>query len=62
MGVKAPDQPLLPEQLNQSMKGKVVVGGAFLSAATMARAKELGIVGLVVGGIHDKDLTRAARV
>ena len=56
MGVKAPDQPLLPEQLHQSMKGKVVVGGAFLSAATMARAKELGIVGLVVGGIHDKDL------
>ena len=56
MGVKAPDQPLLPEQLGQSMKGKVVVGGAFLSAATMARAKELGIVGLVVGGIHDKDL------
>jgi hypothetical protein len=56
MGVKAPDQPLLPEQLNQSMKGKVVVGGAFLSAATMTRAKELGIVGLVVGGIHDKDL------
>ncbi|MBA5870506.1 MAG: hypothetical protein GDA68_10985 [Nitrospira sp. CR2.1] len=56
MGVKAPDQPLVPEQLTPSMKGKVVVGGAFLSAATMARAKELGIVGLVVGGIHDKDL------
>ncbi|ULA68278.1 MAG: hypothetical protein LZF62_340028 [Nitrospira sp.] len=56
MGVKAPDQPLLPEQLNQSMRGKVVVGGAFLSAATMTRAKELGIIGLVVGGIHDKDL------
>ncbi|CAE6773490.1 hypothetical protein [Nitrospira defluvii] len=56
MGVKTPDQPLLPEQLNPSMKGKVVVGGAFLSAATMARAKELGVVGLVVGGIHDKDL------
>lgn len=56
MGVKAPDQPLLPEQLTPSMKGKVVVGGAFLSAATMTRAKELGIVGLVVGDIHDKDL------
>ena len=56
IGVKAPDQPLLPEQLNASMQGKIVVGGAFLSAATMARAKELGIVGLVVGGIHDKDL------
>ena len=56
MGVKTRAQPLLPEQLNASMKGKVVVGGAFLSATTMTRAKELGIVGLVVGGIHDKDL------
>lgn len=56
IGVKAPDQPLLPEQLNPSMKGKIVVGGAFLSAATLARAKEIGVVGLVVGGIHDKDL------
>lgn len=56
MGVSAPDQPLLPEQLTPVMKGKIVVGGAFLSAATLARAKEIGVVGLVVGGIHDKDL------
>jgi hypothetical protein len=56
MGVTAPDQPLLPEQLTPSMKGKIVVGGAFLSAATMTRAKEIGVIGLVVGGIHDKDL------
>ena len=38
------------------MKGKIVVGGSFLPAETMAKAKELGIAGLVVGGIHDKDL------
>lgn len=56
MGVTSPDQPLTPELLTPSMKGKIVVGGAFLSAATMTRAKEIGIVGLVVGGIHDKDL------
>ncbi|MCC2642345.1 MAG: uncharacterized protein K0S45_2758 [Nitrospira sp.] len=56
MGVTAPDQPLTPQQLTPSMKGKIVVGGAFLSAVTMARAKEIGVIGLVVGGIHDKDL------
>jgi hypothetical protein len=38
------------------MRGKVVVGGSFLSSETMAKAKELGIAGLVVGGIHDRDL------
>ena len=56
MAATAPDQPMLPEQLTPSMKGKVVVGGAFLPAATLARAKEIGVVGLVVGAIHDKDL------
>lgn len=56
MGVTAPDQPLMPEQLTASMKGKIVVGGAFLPAATLSRAKEIGVIGLVVGGIHDKDL------
>lgn len=56
MGVTAPDQPLLPEQLTPSMKGKVVVGGSFLPATTLTRAKEIGVAGLVVGGIHDKDL------
>ncbi len=56
MGVTAPEQPLLPEQLPSSMKGKIVVGGAFLPAATLTRAKEIGVVGLIVGGIHDKDL------
>ncbi|MGZ9189561.1 MAG: hypothetical protein ACXW39_05845, partial [Nitrospira sp.] len=56
MGVTAPDLPLLPEHLTPSMTGKIVVGGAFLSAATLTRAKEIEVAGLVVGGIHDKDL------
>ena len=56
MGVKAPEETLTPEQLTPAMKGKVVVGGAFLGAATLARAKDIGVAALVVGGIHDKDL------
>ncbi len=54
--VQAPDEPLAPGHLKPNMKGKIVVGGSFLPAETMARAKEIGIAGLVVGGIHDKDL------
>jgi hypothetical protein len=38
------------------MKGKVVIGGSFLSAETMKQAKAVGVAGLVVGGIHDEDL------
>lgn len=56
MGVSSPDEPLSPERLTPSMKGCVVVGGAFVSFDTMRRAKELGIIGLVVGGVHDKDI------
>jgi hypothetical protein len=56
IGVSGPDQVLAPQDLTPAMKDKVVIGGAFLSADTMARAKEVGVAALVVGGIHDKDL------
>ena len=56
VAVASPDEPLAPAHLTPAMKGNIVVGGSFLSAETMVRAKELGIIGLVVGGIHDKDL------
>jgi hypothetical protein len=56
VAVEASDQPLTPDRLKAAMKGKVVVGGSFLPAETMTRAKEVGVAGLVVGGIHDKDL------
>lgn len=56
MAVKAPDEPLTPSHLTAAMKGKVVVGGSFLSADAMKQAKAVGVAGLVVGGIHDEDL------
>lgn len=56
VAVESPDEPLMPAHLKPDMKGKIVVGGSFLSAETMAKAKELGVAGLVIGGIHDKDL------
>lgn len=56
LAVASPDEPLTPTHLTPAMKGKIVVGGAFLSAETMIKAKESGVAGLVVGGIHDKDL------
>ena len=56
MAVKAPDESLTPSHLTAAMKGKVVVGGSFLSADAMKQAKMVGVAGLVVGGIHDEDL------
>jgi hypothetical protein len=56
LAVTGPEETLTPHHLDPSMKGRVVVGGSFLGADVMARAKEIGVAGLVVGGIHDKDL------
>lgn len=56
IAVAKPDEALTPAHVKADMKGKVVVGGSFLSAETMAKAKDIGVAGLVVGGIHDKDL------
>lgn len=56
VAVGSPDEPLLPSHLTPAMKGKIVIGGSFLSSDTMAKAKTAGVAGLVAGGIHDKDL------
>lgn len=56
MAVQTPDEPLTPGHFNSTMKGKVVVGGSFLSADAMSQAKAVGVAGLVIGGIHDEDL------
>jgi hypothetical protein len=56
LGVTGPDQTLMPNHVTPAMRGKVVIGGAFLSADTMARAKQIGVAALVIGGIDDKDL------
>lgn len=56
VAVKTPDEPLTPGHLTPAMKGKVVVGGSFLSAEAMKQAKAVGVAGVVVGGIHDEDL------
>ncbi len=56
LAVESPDDTLAPSRLLPDMKGKIVVGGSFLGTESMNRARELGIAGLVVGGIHAKDL------
>jgi hypothetical protein len=56
IAVTSPDEALSPRHFTADMKGKVVVGGSFISSEALARAKEVGVAGVVIGGIHDKDL------
>ncbi len=56
VAVNSPDEDLTPEDIKDTYKGKIVIGGKHASLATIKRAVELGVNAIVVGGIHDRDL------
>ena len=56
MAATSPQQPLEAGHLTAGHAGKIVIGGAFVGAEALQRAKSVGVKGLVVGGMHDKDL------
>jgi len=56
MAVASPDADLMPEDLSEAHKGKIVVGGRHAGLAAIKRAVELGVNAIVVCGIHDRDL------
>lgn len=49
-------QPLTDALLNASHRGKIVVGGANVTGAALRKATEVGVVGLVCGGVIDREL------
>ncbi|MEO0102865.1 MAG: hypothetical protein ABIK81_04100 [candidate division WOR-3 bacterium] len=49
----SPDEVLDESSFNERMSGKVVIGGSLITLGGMKRAKELGVKGVVVGGIED---------
>jgi len=54
---KSYDDVLTSDQIGPECKGKVLVGGSLVEAAALHRAVEVGVKGIIVGGIEDKDLT-----
>jgi len=50
------EQVLTTDLLNKSHKGKIVVGGSFVSLETYKKALSLQIAGIVVGGFNYYDL------
>ena len=51
-----PDAPLTEADITPDLAGKIIVGGSNISGAALRRAHEVGVTGIVVGGIVDKDL------
>jgi hypothetical protein len=56
MACASPAEELDADCIGPAMRGAVVVGGARMTAAAIARAREVGAAALVSGGIDDHDL------
>jgi len=53
---ESPESDLTEAEITASLAGKIIVGGANISGAALRKASEVGVTGIVVGGIIDKDL------
>ena len=49
-------QPLTAELLDESMRGKIVIGGARMTGKAVMRGIEIGVAAMISGGIDDEDL------
>ena len=53
---ETPMDVLEAEDITDDCKGKVIIGGSRITGEALKKANELGVSGIVVGGIDDKDL------
>lgn len=52
----SPEQNLVADQIVSDHAGKILVGGSNISGAALRRAADVGVTGIIVGGIIDGDL------
>ncbi len=50
------DEELTPDKIDDGCKGKIVVGGSYVTHAALKKAAAAGVSGIVVGGIDAQDL------
>lgn len=56
MATNSPDEVLDADAIKPEHKGKIIVGGNLVTAPAVKRAAELGVAGIVSGGLNDADL------
>lgn len=56
MVTSGPDQPITDTTLTESHRGKIVVGGSNVSGGALRKAAQVGVLGIVVGGVIDREL------
>jgi hypothetical protein len=53
-----PGQPLAPDQIDADCAGRIIVATGLVSHEAIERAREVGVSGIIGGGIRDRDLRR----
>lgn len=56
--VKDIEETLDAGHISESDKGKILIGGSGITFAAIEKAAQLGVTGLVAGGVRDSDLTK----
>lgn len=56
VAVSSPDEVLDAQHIKDSDAGMILIGGSGVTLAAMKRADELGVSGLIAGGVKDSDL------
>jgi len=56
MACEGSDDVLSPDKLDKQMAGKIIVGGSLVTSDSVSKAIEMGIKGIIAGGIDDRDL------
>ncbi len=56
VAASSPDEELTEDRIKEEMKGKIVIGGSFVTAAALRKAVSFGVKGVVVGAIDDRNL------
>ncbi|MCD6249191.1 MAG: hypothetical protein J7J98_02505 [candidate division Zixibacteria bacterium] len=56
MAVSNNTEVLDEKAIDESMAGKIIVGGSLVTAEALKKANEVGVLGIVVGGFDDKDM------
>jgi hypothetical protein len=58
IAVDGPDQVLTENEINDSFKDKVMIGGSMVTYGALDKARKVGVKGIVVGGVEDQDLKK----
>ena len=56
VAVEGPDSILSADLINNDDKGKVVIGGSLLTLEALRKAVEVGVAGVIVGGVDSGEL------